>query len=153
MSLMLNGHRGNLRERLEKHTRKTDGCWLWTGAKDKRGYGRMFIAPGKYALAHRVAWMLANGREIPPWQYILHSCDMPPCVNPAHLRQGTAAENTKDCIERGRFRANGRLTAEQVVLLREMRETGHRLSDLANLFGISANMVCMIANRRAWRYV
>ena len=79
--------------------RGPDECWLWVGATLK-GYGRGNWN-GEHYYAHRKSWELANG-PIPDGLYILHACDNPPCVNPAHLRPGTQAENVRDMVERGR---------------------------------------------------
>ncbi|MEU3432348.1 HNH endonuclease signature motif containing protein [Streptomyces sp. NPDC006863] len=73
------------------------GCWLWTGPRDRKGYGRW----GK-KLAHRHSWQEANG-PIPEGMWILHHCDNPPCVNPAHLYPGTVVENVRDAVIRGRI--------------------------------------------------
>lgn len=60
--------------------------------------------------AHRQAWLLTHG-EIPEGKWILHHCDVPHCVNPAHLYVGTAKDNMRDILERGRYRsANGAKT-------------------------------------------
>lgn len=72
------------------------GCWLWTGPTDEGGYGRW-----KKSLAHRHSWQEANG-PIPDGKWILHHCDNPPCVNPAHLYPGTVVENVRDMVTRGR---------------------------------------------------
>ena len=68
-------------------------CWPWIGARNRRGYGRISVG-GKNQLAHRVAYSLVVGT--PEGTMILHSCDNPPCCNPAHLRSGTAGDNTDD---------------------------------------------------------
>lgn len=79
---------------------KSGECWLWTGCRDDQGYGRTW-ADGKSTNTHRLAYRLAHG-EIPESAYVLHSCDNPPCVNPAHLRIGTQLDNMRDRSERGR---------------------------------------------------
>lgn len=62
-------------------------CWKWTRELSNKGYGR-FIANGHTVLAHRVAFTL--GKEpIPSGLLICHSCDNPPCCNPAHLHWDT----------------------------------------------------------------
>lgn len=72
------------------------GCWTWTWVRDRKGYGRW-----RNKLAHRVSWEVRNG-PIPDGLYICHTCDNPPCVNPAHLYAGTHEDNTRDAVERGR---------------------------------------------------
>jgi hypothetical protein len=41
----------------------------------------------------------------------MHSCDNPPCVNPAHLSIGTQKDNTLDSIAKGRTGRRQRATA------------------------------------------
>lgn len=87
-------------ERFWSKVEKTDGCWLWTAYLDERGYGT-FGYKGKVHYAHRVSYELTKG-PIPIGLHILHSCDNPACVNPAHLRTGTHTDNMRDKVERGR---------------------------------------------------
>lgn len=79
-------------------------CWIWTAAKDPRGYGRVTATrlPFKIQLAHRMSWYLSNG-PIPEGKCILHKCDNPPCVNPSHLFLGTRVENIYDAAKKGRL--------------------------------------------------
>ena len=77
------------------------GCWEWQGFCLANGYGRFGLRAGKIVLAHRFAYEMANG-VIPDGKMILHSCDNPPCVNPAHLSVGTHADNMHDMENRGR---------------------------------------------------
>lgn len=83
-----------------------DGCWLWNGQIGKRGYG-MIGVPKRYGpriqYAHRVSWRLHRG-EIPDGLSVLHRCDNPKCVNPDHLFLGTAGDNIRDCVAKGRQR-------------------------------------------------
>ena len=75
-----------------------DDCWEWTAGKNTRGYGQFKILPSKPALAHRVSYELHKG-EIPKGLHVLHSCNNASCVNPNHLRVGTAKENYEDQLK------------------------------------------------------
>lgn len=83
-------------------------CWEWTGSRTRNGYGRFKSRHSNALGAHRVMWEIANAREVPPGLFVLHSCDNPGCVNPAHLRVGTPADNVQDMVDRGRHRPGGR---------------------------------------------
>ena len=76
------------------------GCWLWDCDTFSSGYGRFRIGPSQY-LAHRVSYVIHVG-PIPKGMYLLHSCDVTGCVNPAHLRCGTQRDNVRDMIAKGR---------------------------------------------------
>lgn len=78
-----------------------DACWLWLGKRIVSGrYGVVFINYHEIR-AHRYAFELTHG-PIPTGLLVLHSCDNPPCVNPAHLRLGTSLDNARDTAARGR---------------------------------------------------
>lgn len=60
-------------------------CWLWTGAKDPSGYGRVCRGgSGSAALAHRVPYELVRG-PIPDGLPLDHLCRNTSCVKPDHL--------------------------------------------------------------------
>jgi hypothetical protein len=78
----------------------SEGCWEWTGPKNNRGYGYFRVSP-KTWLTHRLSHSLFKD-QISTGNVIMHSCDNPGCVNPAHLSQGTHHENMLDCVAKGR---------------------------------------------------
>jgi hypothetical protein len=79
-----------------------ENCWPWLKSKIK-SYGQTWDGKN-VVLAHRMAWSLVNG-PIPEGAHIRHSCDNPPCCNPAHLEIGTHADNMRDMAVRGRAQA------------------------------------------------
>jgi hypothetical protein len=71
-----------------------DACWV--GNRTTRGNAR-------------AAWERAHGEPVPPGLWVLHTCDNPPCLNPAHLYVDTPGRNARDMWERGdRVRADQR---------------------------------------------
>lgn len=76
-----------------------DACHIWTGTKNKAGYGAASLA-GQFVLAHRLSHALATGDATA--QVVMHTCDNPSCVNPAHLRSGSHMENMADMRAKGR---------------------------------------------------
>ena len=65
-----------------------DKCWLWSAATNGVGYGRLYIGPKKWVLAHRFAYEILVG-PIPEGMTLDHvkarGCTNTLCVNPAHL--------------------------------------------------------------------
>ena len=76
---------------------KTD-CWLWTGRKNRKGYGIFhFSIPRlgtKGQLAHRFVYLNYVG-PIPDGLTIDHLCRVRNCVNPFHLEPVTIRENVQ----------------------------------------------------------
>lgn len=87
-------------ERFWPRITKSDGCWIWPGAKNADGYGDVAIL-GTKRKAHRLAWEVTKG-PIPEGLFVCHKCDNPPCVNPDHLFVGTNSDNMRDMSSKGR---------------------------------------------------
>ncbi len=76
---------------LSKTVKNEKGCWLWTGAKEKRGYGKFTV--GKVTMmAHRFAYHACFG-SIPDHLTCDHLCRNPSCVNPNHIELVSMREN------------------------------------------------------------
>lgn len=142
-------------ERVEK---QASGCWVWMGYRQKHGYGTIAEGGrrGKMFLVHRVSWRLHFG-PIPPETLVCHHCDNRPCVNPAHLFLGTNADNMADMIAKDRQsdRAgvkNGRakLTPNDVVKIRELRNSKIPQWHIAQQFGVSRSLIGAIEHRLLW---
>lgn len=87
---------------LTKITVTAEGCWVWIGQKDKKGYGRVWRR-GKKRAAHRASYEAQYGL-FQDDLHVCHKCDNPPCINPDHLFLGTRSDNMMDCTIKGRNR-------------------------------------------------
>lgn len=69
-----------------------NGCHIWVGDKNPRGYGRVY-ADGKKQYAHRVRYEREIG-PVPAGLVLDHYvCSNTSCCNPRHVRPVTAREN------------------------------------------------------------
>lgn len=142
---------------------RSGDCWLWLGGKYSDGYGQMSFRLDGRAVGigtHRVSYVLHNG-PIPPGMCVMHKCDTPGCVNPAHLSLGTHAENMHDMIRKGRrastagqSHGKAKLTDDDVRTIRRLAEKGHlQQKEIGWLFGIKQAQVSKIKLRKMWAHV
>lgn len=75
-------------------------CWPFHGAPNSSGY-RALSMDGRTLGAHVVAYVIAKG-ALAPGREVCHTCDNPPCCNPAHLFSGTRFTNMADCAAKRR---------------------------------------------------
>ena len=138
--------------------RGPDDCWNWKAGKSSTGYGH-FTIKFENLRAHVFSYRLNIG-PIPFGLIVLHNCDNPSCVNPAHLRCGSHRENNQDMVSRWRHRYGSnhhqsRLTEETVERLRHYRASHLTITyrELGELFGVSAATAHKVIAKKLWRHV
>ncbi|WP_377801390.1 HNH endonuclease signature motif containing protein [Bosea eneae] len=138
-----------------RKAKSPNGCWLWAGKRDQDGYGRVRYH-GVETPAHRKAYELKCG-EIPAGMVVRHSCDNPPCVNPAHLSVGTVADNSADMMSRGRsaVRIGQKNTAAKLTELqvRSIFSDQRHYREIADAHSISSWTVFDIKAGRSWGHL
>lgn len=174
------GRRKSLLERFWPKVEQSAGCWIWTGARDAKGYGLMgggSRQQGRSQRAHRLSWEIHNG-PIPHGLHVLHDCpdgDNPSCVNPAHLWLGTELDNARDreakgrgnhatgerhssktrpdSVSRGERNAFAKLTDLKVIEMRSLRSAGWKLSQLSSRYSVSEQVVSRACIGKGWSHV
>ncbi len=128
-----------------------EACWPWTGGGQRYGAFWLF---GTMDGAHRVAFALGGG-VVKDGELVRHTCDNPPCCNPAHLLGGTYSQNGLDRTARGRGVGEdhhaAKLSVAKVRAIRASRARGVPLRVLARRFGVTKNAVWMAASGRTWK--
>jgi hypothetical protein len=152
------------RRRLDRRTRKTDGCWLWTGAVLKDGYGTVMVLGRSYR-THRLSAALAFG-VVPANTLVCHHCDVRACVRPEHLFLGSNADNMRDAIAKGRLNLRderrhvfgsrhgfAKLNEAKVLEARTRRALGEKIASIARSYGVAVSTMKDALSGRKWKHV
>ena len=147
-----------------------DACWLWQGKSQNGGYGVIHLGGAKTVTgyAHRVSWMIHCEGD-PVGKAVCHRCDVPSCVNPAHLFLGTIADNVRDMIAKGRCRlparrrgvavvrgervGSAKLTEAKVREIRARAAKGEGSGRLGAEYVMDSSTVRQIVRRVIWKHV
>ncbi len=146
--------------------RGPDECWPWTGARGSGGYG-VFTIDRTNFVASRVACAIKHdgfplkvekNRAFP--SLALHSCDNPPCCNPAHLRCGTWSDNGQDVRERKRqnpafgvANSSAKLTEADVFEIRRVAVDWDGMCDMMKKHRVGQLAIESIVKRKSWRHI
>lgn len=130
---------------LEEHLEAdpSDECVDWPFSSHERGYGFLWVDGRNRTVTHVVLERTGRPRPTAPDDHALHSCDRPSCVNPAHLRWGSNADNIDD--REVRDRTHRILSDADVAAIRE--EAGrvtHR--ELAERYDVDRTTITHIVN-------
>lgn len=136
-------------------------CWLWTGYRNRHGYG-CAKHEGRATELHRLVLTLAAGPAPTPEHQAAHgACHTRHCCNPAHLSWKTPSGNQRDRARdrtdsRGESSAHAKLTADQVRYIRSVYtpySRKHGPAALARKLGVSANAVSTAARGLRWKHL
>jgi hypothetical protein len=139
---------------------RTTHCWAWTGpARGGHGllrYGGYYLG-GENWYAHRLSYVMFNG-PIPEGMLVCHRCDVPFCVNPAHLFLGDRLLNNRDRDRKNRHakgcrHGQSKLTEAQALTIRARIANGEGQASIARDFGVHRATVNDIARRITWAHV
>ena len=104
-------------------------------------------------------WVFYNNYRYLP-EIVMHICDNPLCVNPAHLIAGTIKLNSCDMIKKGRapegknqFTGGKKLNENQVREIKTKLIKGQSLLSLAKEYHISKKMILYIKQGKKWKYI
>lgn len=147
------------KRRLLENIKIENDCWIWQrGIFSKDGYGQTQINKKKYR-THRLSYMVFKGID-PGKMYVCHTCDNRKCVNPEHLWLGTARQNTKDSLDKGRSvllkgedSYSSFLTENEVKEIKILLKKGIFQREIAILYGVSQSNISCISKGETWTHI
>jgi HNH endonuclease len=124
------------------------GCFIWMGALNYNGYGKMGIGhSSEGTLRMQYAYIVAYEHfvgPVPEGLVLDHKCRMKCCVNPDHLEPVTYAENTR--------RGNLAEVTRTRLAAQTHCKRGHLLStDIRNSDGARICRACRAITVKAWK--
>ena len=129
-------------------------CWIWPRSRTAFGYGKFQIGAKITINAHRVAYFITHPSEWPSGLVVMHSCDNPPCINPAHLSLGNHAHNAQDRSKKGRSGHPMHNAKIDMATANEIRaiyaKGGLAMKELAVQYGMSFGEVQRIIQNTRW---
>ena len=135
-----------------------DGCWDWKKKCSTEKYPRMNYSRLEPKMTiHTYSWTINFG-QIPKGSMVCHKCDNTRCSNPLHLFLGTAGDNIRDCVSKGRHNFGSKhgmskLTEIKVFEMKNLLSMGASLSYLSKKYSISISTIGRIKNNKLWKHV
>ena len=135
-------------------------CWLWTGTTTRYP---IYYQNNKQYYAHRLICEHYHGDM--SGLVTRHLCGNALCVNPAHLKPGTQAENNRDKVlhgttnkgkkcpwlgHPGERNAKAKLTEQDVL---DIRSSDTKVKLLAEHYNVSREQIRRIKRRNMWAHI
>ena len=136
---------------LSNVNKTVNGCWLYKNSASGP-YGKIRWNK-KWHSAHRVSYEQFVG-PIEKDKWVCHKCDVPKCVNPEHLFIGSASDNRRDCLQKGRSNLLGeknhfaKFTNDQVAEIRILKKEGFTYERLQRIFNCSMPYILYVVKNR-----
>lgn len=138
----------------------SNGCYIFCGARDSNGYGRINIKKGSSSLVHRRAWELKNGKINDRKLFVCHKCDVPMCWNVDHLFIGTNQDNVNDMVAKSRQQRLcgskkwiAKLSEADIHIIRKRLTLRHLNTEIAKDYNVDARTISNVKRNITWRHV
>ena len=145
----------NMTDRFLSHVspEPNSGCWIWTAAHWRTGYGRFAKTHDESVCAHRMSYQLFCA-EIPEGKCVCHKCDNQSCVNPDHLFIGSHQDNVNDKVSKNRQAKGSKirtlaLTKNEAAAIIKSTDSIRKLADK---YAVSYGIVWGIKNGKSYKW-
>jgi hypothetical protein len=142
-----------------KRTVKTNDCWLYKGNLDKDGYGCLWYNKYVKIRVHRFVYQFVKKKKLSSSVFVLHKCDIPNCIRPSHLFEGTHLDNVRDMMQKGRaIKAKGqthykaKLCETDIIEIRKLWPNKTQLQ-IAEIYKVAESTIQAILNKRNWKHI
>lgn len=131
-------------------------CLDWDRCTSTCGYG-VAAHEGKQYRVTRIVFERFN-QPLQPHEHVLHYCNRPICISPAHIRDGSPKDNVGDCVRAKRHCHGERhgmalLNDTKVVEIRKLHAEGFSQSEIARQFGVHLSTIHLIIKGKHWKHV
>ncbi len=137
-----------------------NGCLLWTGFTNEKGYGRVKL--GKVLVfLHRLVFEVKNKVSLTKDICVCHKCDTPNCIRVEHLFSGTNKDNVADreskgrnIVKHGEDHPNSVLKEFEAIQIIDMIESEiFHDREIAELYGVSRDLIHRIRRNQLWKHL
>lgn len=134
----------------------TKGCVNWPYSTSGDGYGQTYYQ-GKVVQTHRLICRLVHGEPPTESHQAAHRCGNASCVNPAHIRWRTPAQNIAEKEKHGTKLIGVATTSAKLSdsAVKEILALRGQITQkqIANLYGVSSHAIYCIFKNKSWVHI